>query len=98
MQQRESENAIHWETIFGLLKEIVEGQQKKVEKCGREILPHLTAEDLLQPNDFPELEHHPYFRYEEGVLAGIYTVQMAFQAAYQEKIIQSRQSENQFDN
>jgi hypothetical protein len=25
----------------------------------------------MQPNDFPELENHPFFRYEEGVLEGL---------------------------
>jgi hypothetical protein len=79
--------------IFELIAEIIEGQQKKVEKCAHKILPHLTAEDLLQPNDFPELENHPHFRYEEGMLAGIYTVQMALQASYSE-LIRSTKSES----
>lgn len=74
--------------IFILIQEIAEGQQKKVYQCANKILPHLTSEDLLQPNDFPELENHPYFRYEEGQLAGILTVQMALQA-----VIQSMKSE-----
>jgi len=33
---------------------------------------------LLQPNDFPELENHPLFRYEEGVLEGILTARMSY--------------------
>lgn len=100
MEQMESErsHSIEWEKVFELLREIAEGQQKTVEKCGRAIIPHLTAEDLLQPNDFPELEHHPHFRYEEGVLAGIYTVQMALQAVFSSESILSKQSENHFGN
>lgn len=73
------------EEIFALVQEIAQGQQRKMEQCARKILPHLTSEDLLQPNDFPELEHHPHFRYEEGQLAGILTVQMALQASLRSK-------------
>ncbi len=69
-----------WETIEKLLSQITAQQHRKVLECGRRIVPHLTTDDLLQPNDFPDLENHPHFRYEEGVLAGIQTVQMAFQA------------------
>ena len=31
--------------------------------------------------DFPEMENHPEFRFEEGVLKGIHTARMAFLAA-----------------
>jgi hypothetical protein len=43
----------------------------------RELSPHLTPDDLLQPQDFPELELNPSFRYEEGILAGLEMVQIA---------------------
>ncbi len=61
-----------------LLNEIVEGQKDKLLKMGRYIIPNLTTEDILQPNDYPELENNPLFRYEEGVLEGVQTVQMAW--------------------
>lgn len=48
--------------------------------CALRIVPHITADDLLQPNDFPALENHPYFRYEEGVLEGLYSAQTAYLA------------------
>lgn len=66
-----------WEEIDQLLKELVQFQQTQLLKCGRRLIPHLTPEDLLQPNDFPEVENNPSFRYEEGLLAGIQTAQMA---------------------
>jgi hypothetical protein len=69
-----------WEEIDWLIKELVQFYQKQLLKSGQRIIPHLTMEDLLQPNDYLELEHHPYFRYEEGVLSGIQTVQMALWA------------------
>lgn len=66
--------------IQALLQEMLEGQKKALLCCGKRIVPHLTPEDLLQPNDFAELENHPDFRYEEGVLAGMQTIQAALRA------------------
>ncbi len=66
--------------IEKIIEEIAEGQKAKVFQCGRRIVPTLTPEDMLQPNDYPELENHPHFRYEEGTLAGIQIVQMAIWA------------------
>lgn len=60
-----------------LLTEVIDGQKKKLLQLGRRIVPTLTPEDVLQPNDYPELENHPEFRYEEGILAGMQTIQMA---------------------
>ncbi len=67
-----------WEEIDTLLEELIHYQRNQLLRCGKRLVPQLTEEDLWQPNDFPELESHPHFRYEEGVLAGIQTVQMAF--------------------
>jgi len=63
-----------------MIEEMVETQHKALLKLGRRIVPTLTSEDVLQPNDYPQLEHHPEFRYEEGVLAGMMSVEMAMRA------------------
>lgn len=63
--------------IESLLEEIIEGQREKILRCGRHFIPNLTSDDILQPNDYPELENNPHFRYEEGVLEGILTVKAA---------------------
>jgi hypothetical protein len=68
-----------------LIRELVEYHQKQLLKSGRQIISHLTSDDILQPNDFPQLENNPGFRYEEGVLCGIQIVQMALQAAVSQK-------------
>lgn len=62
-----------------LFEELIDFQQKKLLETARRIIPHITDDDLLQPNDFPELENHPHFRYEEGILDGLRVAQMAFQ-------------------
>lgn len=61
-----------------LFEELILAQKKKLLKYGQRILPQITEDDLLQPNDFPELENHPTFRYEEGVLEGLMTARMAY--------------------
>jgi hypothetical protein len=60
-----------------IIEEMIKMQRTRLFDLGRRIIPLLTMEDLLQPNDYPELEQHPLFRYEEGLLAGLLSVQMA---------------------
>ncbi len=66
--------------MLELFDELVALQEKKVFKLAEKIITNITRDDILQPNDFPALENHPYFRYEEGVLEGLRTAKMAFQA------------------
>ena len=67
-----------------MFDELIALQRKKVLNCALRILPHLTEDDILQPNDFPELEMNPHFRYEEGVLEGLLTARMAYLARVKE--------------
>jgi len=68
--------------IETLLSELIVDQKNKLLACGRRIVPQVTLDDLLQPNDYLELELNPHFRFEEGVLIGIQTVQTALRAAF----------------
>jgi hypothetical protein len=70
-----------------LFDELVEGQRKKLLSFAQKMIPYLTTDDLLQPNDFPQLEQSPLFRYEEGVLEGLMTARMAYLAKRQEQKI-----------
>jgi len=70
--------------IEKLFDELVSLQKARLIACANRILPHVTEEDIMQPNDFPELENHPYFRYEEGVLEGLLTARMAYLALERE--------------
>lgn len=69
-----------WNTIEETVNQIAEQQRKELLKCGRRLIPNLTTEDILQPNDYNQLENNPHFRFEEGVLAGVQTLQMALLA------------------
>lgn len=71
---------ISWNDLEKLIQDLVENQKKQLLSCGKRLVPDLTSDDILQPNDFPELENHPHFRYEEGVLAGLQTFEMALRA------------------
>lgn len=68
------------QSILILVNQMIEGQKARLLKVALEIVPHVTDEDLLQPNDFPDLEENPYFRYEEGVLHGLLSCQSGLQA------------------
>ena len=55
-------------------------QKKKVRQCAEALVPGVTDDDLLQPNDFAVLENSPHFRYNEGVLEGLMSARMAYLA------------------
>jgi len=74
-----------WSSIEHLIEEIIEMQTKRVLHCGESMVPNLTQEDLLQPNDYRVLENSPLFRYEEGVLIGMKTMQAALRAHRRER-------------
>ena len=62
---------------LSLLQTLIEAQKKKLLACANEIIPYVTSDDIMQPNDFPELENHAFFRYEEGVLEGLQSAEAA---------------------
>jgi hypothetical protein len=72
--------------IESLFEELIQSHQEKLLALGRKIVPTLTPEDILQPNDYPELENNPHFRYEEGLLAGIQTAFIAIKAKRRENL------------
>jgi 8-oxo-dGTP pyrophosphatase MutT (NUDIX family) len=61
-----------------LLDELAEGQLERVARLARRVNRQLTAEDLMNPQDFPELAQDPDFNYHDGMLAGIEAARMAF--------------------
>jgi hypothetical protein len=62
------------------MDQLIAFQKKKIYENARILVPHITPDDLLQLNDFPLLDNHPYLRYEEGVLEGLLTARMIFLA------------------
>ncbi|MDN3508599.1 MAG: hypothetical protein P0S93_00980 [Candidatus Neptunochlamydia sp.] len=64
-------------SLEDLFNELISQQEKKLLRYASHIIPNVTSDDILQPNDYPELENHPFFRYEEGLLKGIHAAKMA---------------------
>jgi hypothetical protein len=44
------------EEVLKLLKELITQQKKRLLEEATMIVSHVTSDDLLQPNDYPELE------------------------------------------
>lgn len=62
--------------VYALLDQMEQTQRDKVLTLARRILPHLTAEDIRNPHDFPDLED-PDWHFEDGQLSGIQSVRFA---------------------
>jgi hypothetical protein len=76
-----TQHADRWLVLLDrLLLQMIDQQQGKLLQLARQILPHLTPEDLRNPQDFAPLVRDPVFNYEDGVLAGLRSAHMALRA------------------
>jgi hypothetical protein len=62
--------------LFDLLDQMEKAQTDKVVALARRLKPGLTAEDIRNPHDFPDLDD-PDWHFEDGQLAGIQSVRFA---------------------
>lgn len=65
--------------VLVLLASMEQLQAHKVIELARRLCPGLTAEDIRNPHDFPELEDTDW-HFEDGQLAGIQSVVTALRA------------------
>jgi hypothetical protein len=72
---------VTFERALALLDAMIEQQRRKVLELGRDLVPGLTSEDVLNPDGFEALRTDMAFNYEEGLLAGLLSAQMAIRAA-----------------
>lgn len=63
-----------------LLDGMIEQQREKLLKIGRRLNPKLTADDLMNPFDWPEVAQNPQFNFEDGILAGLISARTAIGA------------------
>lgn len=68
-----------WDELEALLADMEELQAGKVIDLARRLKPGLTAEDVKNPHDFPELSD-PDWHYADGHLTGIQSVRSALAA------------------
>jgi hypothetical protein len=62
--------------VLLLLDQMERAQADKVIELARRLRPGLTAEDIRNPHDFPDLDD-PDWHFEDGQLAGIQSVRFA---------------------
>ncbi len=60
------------------LELMIEQQRNKVQNVANMINPRITREDILNPEDFPELKFDSQFNYEDGILSGMLAVRMMY--------------------
>jgi hypothetical protein len=63
-----------------LFDELIQQQERKLLRLAQELRPNVTWDDLLQPQDLPEVAGDPTFNYEDGLLAGIKAARIALRA------------------
>lgn len=68
-----------FDEVMSLLTAMEELQSRKVIDLARRLRPGLTAEDIRNPHDFPELDDTDW-HFADGQLAGIQSVIMALRA------------------
>jgi hypothetical protein len=69
-----------------LFNSMIDQQRAKVIRLARQAVPHISSEDVMNPDDFPELKAHPTFEFEDGILAGLVSAQMALRAELKKRL------------
>jgi hypothetical protein len=70
-----------------LFERMISQQQAKVLRLAREAVPHITPEELRNPHDFPQLREHPTFEFEDGILSGLISAQVAVNAEIKGRLL-----------
>ncbi len=83
MNARGDAKGIRWEELGELLKELETLQADKVLALARRLIPGLTAEDIRNPHDFPNLAD-PDWHFEDGILTGVQSVLSAVRSLQRE--------------
>lgn len=84
------ENDKLFQVLDDRLEATIQHQRQKVLEIARRINRHIVPDDLFNPQDFPELQRSTLFTYEDGLLAGLLSAQMALRAEW--KRLEPRQS------
>ena len=69
-----------FQEIEQCLEEMIRLQREKVFMVAMRLNPLITRDDLFNPHDFVELEQSGLFNFEDGILAGLMSAQMALRA------------------
>jgi len=69
-----------FQEIEQCLEEMIRLQREKVFMIATKLNSSITRDDLFNPQDFVELERSGLFNFEDGILAGLMSAQMALRA------------------
>lgn len=73
------------EEIDRLLDQMIAHQRERLLSTARAKVPRLTPEDVMTPEAYPELYFDGPFNYDDGILNGLLSAQMAIRALARER-------------
>ena len=83
-------NEIKIETLLAAIESLLSGmhqqQALRAQKVAQRLRPELTAEDILNPDNFAQIISDPDFMYEDGQAAGILAAKIAVRALLKEQL------------
>ncbi len=59
------------------MEEMIVQQRERATRIAQRIQPNLSEDDLRDPHSFPQVSSRPEFAYEDGLLAGLISAQVA---------------------
>ena len=80
--------------VFQTLDEMETLQAQKVLDLARRLKPELTAEDVRNPHDFPDLDD-PDWHFEDGQLAGIQAARFALKRLARDLVPDGEEAEEE---
>jgi hypothetical protein len=69
------------ELIERELDSLFRQQSERASKLAHRLIPELTPEDLLNPDDYPQLLEAPEFMFEHGAACGVMSAKIALRSA-----------------
>ena len=75
-------NTTEQQQLNSIMQDMIEIQKQKTLDVANSIVPNVTHEDIRNPQDFPALFDHAIFNYEDGILTGYLSMQMAIRAYF----------------
>lgn len=66
--------------IETVLERLIDQQRAKIVEVAQDIMPHLTAEQAQNPQDYPDITGDAMYNFEDGLLAGLMSARLALRS------------------
>lgn len=80
-QEEWFEILVKFEQLFEVM---TEQQRRKLIKIAHAIRPNLSEDDLRDPHSIPDVTNKPHYAFEDGILSGIISAQMAILSEFRQ--------------